>query len=531
MANQAKGGGSKNNLIALISILFITLLLFSGSIKNDILYGWDDGEYLEDLSIQNLEVEKFFTSYYLGMYQPLAVLSLSLNYKAAGLSAPAYHLTNIILHLLNVSLVFLLFIKFSKRLQIAAIIAFLFAIHPMHVEAVSWIATRSNSLYSLFFLASLFYYLIYLETKKYLDLTISFLFFIFSCFSKSMAITLPLVLLLLDYYNNRQFDKNLFFEKIPFLLVSIIFGIVTINAASDFGHIKNLEVDYHLIDRFVLFIYAIVFYILRAIAPNNLSAVYAYPEKFNGLLSWDYYASLAFFGLLVIIVLKSGKHKKQVIFGLLFFIITIFPVLPILWSRMLMLADRYTYIPYIGLFFILSHFYTIFRDSKNLKIRKYRLSLSIGLIIYALFLTVTTYQRIDIWSNAYKMISNVIENNRSDVDVSIGYFFRGNIRDIARDYDGAISDFSKAIELNPDYTMAYNNRGIIKGTKGNFKEAWNDFNKAIELEPTYADAIYNRGNAYFYLEEPDNACKDWEKASRLGSKQANLIYNKYCRPN
>ncbi|MCD4695936.1 MAG: tetratricopeptide repeat protein [Bacteroidales bacterium] len=529
MAKQQNETTSKIKLVSLASILFVTILIFSGSIKNDILYGWDDGEYIENTSIQNLDAGEFFTSYYLGMYQPLAVLSLSLNYKTAELNPAAYHMTNLAIHLINISLVFLLFFKFSKRVEIAMIVSFLFAIHPMHVEAVAWIATRSNGLYSMFFLAALYLYLIYLERDKINHLLLTFVLFGLSCLSKSMAITLPFILLLIDFYKGRKFDRKVILEKIPFFIVSIIIGIVTINAASDFGHIKNLDVSYNIIDRVVLFIYAIVFYIIKAIAPANLSAVYAYPEKTGGFFLWEYYFALILFGIIIFAILRSAKFKKDILFGASFFIITIFPVLPIIWSRMLMLADRYTYIPYLGLFFILSHFYISFTENKNVKVRKYKNSVYLALIAYSLFLIITTYQRNEIWRNAINMITDVIEKDRSDVDVSIGYFFRGNIHDLNRDYEGALRDFSKAIELNPDYTMAYNNRGIIKGSTGDFRGALDDFNEAVSLEPGYADAIYNRGNAYYYLEQPDKACADWNEATKLGSAQAKIIFEKYCR--
>ena len=117
------------------------------------------------------------------------------------------------------------------------------------------------------------------------------------------------------------------------------------------------------------------------------------------------------------------------------------------------------------------------------------------------------------------MITNVIENDRSDVDVSIGYFFRGNILDLSRDYQGAIKDFSEAIKFNPDYTMAYNNRGIIKGSLQDFEGALEDFNKAVELEPEYADAIYNRGNAKFYLDK-------LMKPVKTGRRQLSLVQSR-----
>lgn len=519
----------KTKYYALAAIVLFTAILFSRIVRNEILYGWDDGEYVQDESIRNMDVKAFFSTYYLGMYQPLAVFTLALNYQAGKDNPAPYHATNLLIHLINVLLVFYLIQQLTRRLEIASIMAFLFAIHPMHVEAVSWIATRSNGLYSAFYLSALLSYVVYLEKKKAGLLVLTFLLFVLSCFSKSMAVTLPVLLLLFDYFQNRRFDNRAILEKVPFFITSIIFGLVSIQAASQFGHIRNLVVEYNLADRVVMIIYAVVFYILRALIPMNLSAVYAYPDKTNGWLPMEYYLALIPLILLIIWVVRSRKYRREMVFGFGFFLITISVVLPLVWSRMLMLADRYTYIPYLGLFFLFAIGFLKLKVNTRLSVRRYK-PVVYGLIaVYTVFLSVTSWQRTQVWKDAPTMITDVIEKNRSDVDVSIGYFFRGNIRDLSEDMQGALNDFSRAIELNPSYTMAYNNRGIIRGSLQDFEGALDDFNKAVELEPGYADAIYNRGNAHYYLEMINEACSDWNQAERLGSKQAGVIRKRYCR--
>lgn len=524
-----KNTNKKTRLISLTVILLFTIIIFSNSINNEILFGWDDGEYITNDDIQKFNFREFFTTYYLGMYQPLAVLSLSVNYTLSQANPAPYHTTNLLLHLINIGLVFLLFSRFTKRIEVTIIVTLLFAIHPMHVEAVSWIATRSNGLYSVFYLASLIFYLKFLQNKTVINILLSLIFFVLSCFSKSMAVTLPVILILFDYFHKRKFDRKAIFEKIPFFVISIIFGYISINAATEYGHIKNLNVEYTIIDRVVLFICSIVFYLVKLFAPVNLSAVYAYPVKEAGLLPWQYYFGVVVFIFLVFNIAKSGKHKKDVYFGMLFFLIAILVVLPLVWSRMLMLADRYTYLPYLGIFYIIGQFYIRIMDGDHKLLRNYKIPVVIVFIAWLIFLSATSYQRNKVWKNAITMITDVIEKDRSDVDVSIGYFFRGNIRDLSRDYKGALVDFNEAIKLNPSYTMAYNNRGIIKGSMQDFEGALEDFNKAIELEPGYADAIYNRGNANYYLNRFEAACNDWQQATNLGSKQAELILNIYCK--
>jgi hypothetical protein len=519
----------KIKILSLVVILVLTLIVFSNSVNNSILFGWDDGEYISNKDIQEFRLNKFFSTYYLGMYQPLAVMSLSLNYHLSEINPAPYHATNLLLHLVNIVLVFLLFLKITKRFEVTFIVTILFAIHPMHVEAVSWIATRSNGLYSVFFLVSLIYYLRYLDDKVKLNLIYSFIFFLLSCFSKSMAITLPAILFLLDYFKNRKYSQRVILEKIPFIIMSVVFGLIAMDAASEYGHIRNLDVNYNFSDRLVLPVYSIIFYLVKALAPANLSAVYAYPAKENDWLPWEYYFSILVFVFLIINIIKSGKLKRDVIFGMLFFFLSISVVLPLVWSRMLMLADRYTYLPYLGIFYIVAQFYLKIADGKTKQLRNYKtvaLSLFIGWIV---FLSATSFHRNKVWKDAITLTTDVIEKDRSDLDVSIGYFFRGNILDIGNDLQHALSDYNKAIQLNPAYTLAYNNRGIIKGSIRDYEGAIADFNKAVELEPGYADAIYNRGNVHYYLGNAEDACRDWYKAKSLGSKQAELILSKYCK--
>lgn len=513
----------------LAGILLFTIVLFSNSLTNQVLVGWDDGEYISNEGVQQFRVTEFFSTYYLGMYQPLGVLSFSVNYLISGDKPAPYHLTNLLIHLLNIVLVFLFIQRLSGKYGISALVTLLFAIHPMHVEAVSWIATRSNGLYTAFFLASLIFYLKFLEKREKKFYLYCLGAFLLSLFSKSMAVTLPMVLLLLDYYRENTITRKKIIEKIPFFALSLVFGFIAIDASSTFGHISNLATSYSIIDRFFLLTYGVVFYIYKAFVPVNLSAVYAYPEKTEGgFLPAEYYISALILLGIILFVIFFRKNRKDNIFGSLFFILTISVALPLVWSRMLMLSDRYTYIPYIGIFLAMAYGLNRFMNSANAIMQKIRLPAAfIGIALLAWY-SATTFQRNKIWENALTLTTDIIEKNRSDLDVSIGYFFRGNIRDRMNDVDGALKDFSKAIELNPAYTLAYNNRGIILGLKGEMENALADFNKAIELEPDYRDAYYNRGNVKYYMNWKQEACLDWQKAAALGSEQAEKIRNKYC---
>jgi hypothetical protein len=425
-------------------------------------------------------------------------------------------------------LVYLFILHLSKRIEIAALVSLLFAIHPMHVEAVSWIATRSNGLYSTFFLAGMITYLKYLNDNRKIKYLVSCtLFFLLALFSKSMAIAFPLVLFLLDYYYSRKNIKRMILEKIPLIILSVIFGIITIDAANSFSHITSLEENYNFIDRVFMLSYAISFYIFKLIAPIKLSVIYTFPDKIDNWLPVIYYISIILVVIIILWVLKSKKYKKELFFGFLFFLVTIAPVLPLFWSRTFIVSERYTYIPYLGIFYLMT--LVISKRFSEFKTKKSKNYLTVVLIIYLAVLSFGKVKRNRVWSDTETLLTDVILKNNSKKDVGAAYFYRGNAKDQLQDIEGALIDYNKAISFDPQHLLAYNNRGIIHGMLQDNQSAMSDFNTCISLNPDYAEAYYNRGIVYYQLNEITAACNDWSRASSLGFRQAAIIRNQYCK--
>lgn len=511
----------------LLVILGITFILHSKGIQNEILYGWDDGEYIQEASVQNFKVKKFFSEYYLGMYQPLAVMSLSLNYQVAKDSASAYHSTNLLLHLLNLLVVFFLVRRLSGNLHISVFVTTLMAIHPMHTEAIAWIAARSTLLFSLFYLLGLWMYLRYIDGRKnwrFLALTV--LFFALALFSKSMAVTFPLVLFLVDFYRGRKMTVASVMEKAPLLILSVIFGLVSVSAAKDFGHISGLAEDYTLPDRFFLLCYSIILYIGKAVVPIKLQAIYSYPLRPEGFFPWVYYASPVFLAGIVLMIVYSKKIKKELVFGFLFFLLTISVVLPLYWSRVFIAGERYTYLTYIGLF------YAFGWGLKGLE-ERYRFIRS-GYVmtvfaVYVVFCMAITSDRINDWKNTHELLTSTVKNTYSRATGAEALFYRGNFKDMAQDFRGATSDYNLALKLNPNHVLALNNRGIIKGMTNDLEGALEDFNLAIELRPGYAEAYYNRGLVFLQQEMISSACENWLIAKQKGFDQAEKMLARHCR--
>ncbi len=548
--------------LCLSAIFILTVIVFSSSINNEFLTNWDDQDYvtnnndIKDLSYQN--VKKIFTSYYVANYQPVTMLSYGIEYKFFNLNPKTFHTTNLILHLLNIILVFQLIYLLTRKTGISAIAALFFAIHPMHVESVAWISERKDVLYSLFYLGALIAYIYYIKNKKNKYLIYSLLLFIFSLLSKSMAVTMPVVLILFDYYYKRKFERKIIIEKIPFFILAICFGIIAILSQKSGGGIYEIPL-FTSFDRIFIVSYAIIFYIVKMFLPFNLSELYYYPVKTNGLLPVEYYIASVIILLIIFLILrinKTNKMKKDLIFGLMFFLITISLVLQIIPVGRAIIAERYTYIPYIGLFFIIGQYYTLVNSKKNSnKAIKTKFYLYTVLIVYIIFFSYTTYNRNKVWKNGITLFSDVVKKYPSK---PFGYWACGIAKNNAQDFKGAITDYTKAIELTHcseafinkgeikndlhlykktiqnNHSMAvelvdcatiYYNRGVSKSILKNYKQSLEDYNKAIELNPDYAEAYNNCGIVKGILQDYQGSIKDFGKAIALNPNYTEAYNN------
>jgi protein O-mannosyl-transferase len=553
---------------SLAIILITTFVVYFKAIKFDFLITWDDNVYIKengaikDLNWSNIKL--FFTEFYSGNYQPITILMYAIEYKLAGYSASLYHLNNILLHLLNTYLVFVLIKKiYPAGIIVALVTAAFFAVHPMHVESVAWVAERKDVLYSFFFLLALIIYRNYLSTSKVILLLLSGIFFILSCLSKSAAVILPLVMLLLDYYSDRKYNWKMLVEKVPFFAVSLIFGIVALNSQNE--AIQDVVSKVTLLNRLSVVSYSFLNYIFKAFIPVNLSAVYPYPPQLGGTLPAVYYISPLITGLIIYLVWQSRKSGKDVIFGFLFFVITIILVLQFVAVGGATMADRYTYIPYIGLSFIAGRYLEYL--SKKVQIKKILTVSTFGFIIFASI----CYNRINIWRNDEILFTDVINkypyciiahfnrgiyclnynaqilfaNNNikkawnvtnviKDFDETLKLnekfagvnFYRACGKYILKDYAGAIKDFDKAVMLNPKDANVYFNRGNTKKEINDFAGAIRDYDKTIELNPTFINAYNNRSMLKCMLKDYDGTIRDYDKMIELNPGDTTTIKNR-----
>lgn len=518
----------------LLLILALTTALYINSLTGDFT-NWDDNGYItENELIKDFSwsgIKKMFTTPYMGNYHPLTGLSNMIEFHLWGLKPAPYHVFNLLLHLLNTILVFYFFRLLIKREHSSLLIALFFAIHPMHVESVSWLSERKDVLYAFFYLLSLLFFMKWgdgslwkssneKKTKSNKLYGLSFLFFSMSLLSKSMAVTLPLLLLLIIYHKNDYSFKSLFTNNkillrvLPFILLSVVFGIIAINTqqeAMDAVH------NYTFVDTPFIICYELIFYLFKLFLPINLSALHPYPIKTAGMLPVLYYLSIPIIILLSFSIHKFLKKyfmhsqtadasslKKEFLFGILFFLFTISVALQFVPFGYSVVSERYAYIPYLGL--ILSSLSFLQHIIKNKTI------IRIAAISFIVFFSISTFNRNKVWANSITLFSDIIENYPATPSA---YLNRGMEKYKLQQYTDALNDYNEAIKIVPDYFEAHYNRGLCKYMLKDFTGALSDYDKAIGFYPKLGLVYYLRGVVKNDLQMYDGAIKDYTKAIDL----------------
>lgn len=499
-------------------LLFIScLLVYFNSFQNELIYNWDDGAYVyENPYISSLNwnnIKAIFTSFYPGNYHPLTLLLNALIYHFVGNESFLYHFVQFIFHVLNTFLVYKFISLLQNKKWISIGVALLFAVHPMHVESVAWISEMKDVLYTFFFLLALITYHFYVykpdkKTKWYLW---TIFLFILSLLSKPSAVIFSVVLLAMDLYYERLWRWKTWIEKLPFFLLSLAFGIITILAQEE--AIQELGPVLKGYERALIVIYSYMLYLWKFFLPINLSAAYPYPIKDGGVLPTEYFIiPIAFIALCIIAYLL--RKNKKFIWGILFFTINLLMVIQIIPVGGMIASERYTYIPYIGLSF--SALTLMEKYIKNIKLNY----IILGIVV--LIFTFLAHQRTYYWRNGDVLFSDVLEKYPR---YAYGYNNRGFLYwdhyaiDVYKDnpqmkekyVEKALQDFTKAISLDYTYAEPFLNRGILYYNTGRPEQALADFNRFLELKPDNPDGLLNRANTLSTLGKFNEAIPDYNK--------------------
>jgi tetratricopeptide (TPR) repeat protein len=370
-------------------------------------------------------------------------------------------------------------------------------------------------LYTLFYLLALLSYQHYSQhLKKYHYLLFAFGFFFLSWHSKLSAASLPFMLLLFDYFNQRKMSVRLLLEKLPFFLF-MIFMTTKIFAyhASSGGNFNEVTGSFTLFDRFLMAGYSTAFYLLNFFAPFHLSSLHPYPVKVDGSLPTIYYLATA--GVLLFamgmlwVVIKFKAFRKEILFGMLFFVVGIAMFTHFVNIKgVVVVADRYSYLPYIGLALILGILLNRLLVSGRAAGRP-RNWLKIILGAYLMLFAVLAFSRTFVWKDSFTLFTDVISKNP---DVAYAYNNRGIAKKNVGDYVGALEDFNQAIRLDTMSSIFYNNRGTVLAIQKLYQSALADFDHALALKDNYHEAYFNRALVKKSMNDYDGLLADLDLA-------------------
>ncbi len=482
---------------------------------------WDDPAYvLNNPKIRSFGLEFFrwaFTTPAIANWHPLTFVSHAIDYRLWGLNPAGHHLTSVALHSANAFLValvvFSLFgFKEGRDRGVALGASFLaglfFAVHPLRVESVAWVSERKDVLCAFFFLLSAYFYIRYLKGFKWAHYLASLALFALALMSKPMAITLPLVLLIIDYYPAKRFQNKaaVMVEKIPFFFLSGASAIATIWAQKAGGAIIPLE-RYPLYIRAFSAVRAYIFYLYKSILPVGLAPYY--PRAVNiDPLSLGYLLPVAVFAAITVLVIIF-KRRKIFLSAWLYYLITLLPVIGIVQAGGQAAADRYTYLPGLSIALLAgAGGARLYQRAKSLRPAVIALFLSA-----AVFLSISTFNQIHVWKDEISFWSHEIK--LFPATVPIAYINRGMAYEDRGLFDKAIEDYTAGITLNTGFADSYVNRGSAYNGLGEYQKAIEDFNRALELKPDFMEAYYNRGLAELKTGDFKKAAEDLKEAIRI----------------
>ncbi len=532
--------------IAIVLVAIASLVAYSSAFDNQ-LTNWDDNFYVNDnpviRDLSGKTVSEIFFSknkevrYHMGNYHPLAMLSLNIDYQIGKIvtgkeeivSWP-YISTNVVFHVLNTLLVFLLIYLLWGRVDFALIAALLFGVHAIHVESVAWISERKDVLYTFFFLLSLIAYIRYIAEEKAKWLVLSLLAFAFSLLSKGQAVSLAPTIVLIDWFRNRKLlSLKVILEKVPFFILGLVFGLIAIEAQKHGQAIHRIG-EYPYFIRVLFACLGFSQYLFKLVIPHDLAPIYPYPilkEMKPTMSMWLHMVSTL--GILSFGVWAFRKKYRNLTFGLAFFLVNIVLLLQLIPVGSAVMADRYSYIPSIGIHAIMAIGFIALYEKFKLPIK-----VAYGLVaVYVVALGVYTFQQIDHWQDSMAVWNQTLRVSPKSI---VAWNNRGSLKEKnAKEGEevknpqlmqAAILDFNEALKIKPDYTTALYNRGVAFHDLKQFDKAMADFNEAIKFDPTMGDAYHNRGLVKDKLGKFQEAIKDFNRAVQFKPQEQKVYVNR-----
>lgn len=521
----------KTKLMPWIALLAILILLPYLQMKAHEFINWDDPYYIYNNPIVSaglswLGIGWAFTTGVTANWHPLTWISHMLDASLLGPTPIASHMVNIFWYIGCVILTFFFFLRLGASSPAAFFMAAFFGLHPLHVESVAWASERKDLLCAFFFLAATLSYLAYTRKKKMSLYILTTAMFVLSVLSKPMAVTWPCVALLLDYWPLNRFHnelKKILYEKVPWIALTIFSSIITIIVQNKSEAVKSL-VDFPFKDRAINAFTSYMVYIRQSFWPSELTVFYPYPYNTDTI---NVIAACLILGLITFVTIRQKEKFPYLLWGWLFYLGVLFPVIGIIQVGGQAHADRYTLLPQLGIILGIG----LFLDKIMTDVKVRRTAAIIMMVIIAILMGLT-FRQVSYWKNNKTLFDQNLsvagENELAHFNLGAAYLEKNEL-------ELAVIHLSAAAEMNPDDVTTFNNLGIAYARQKKDSLAESCFRNAILLNPRIAQPHFHlsiikmkRGllnEAIEHINEAVRLAPDWDQARKLRDEIIKLSTN------
>lgn len=532
---------------ALLLVAVVTFACFLPALSNEFV-NWDDHIYLgNNPNYQGLDWERIqwmFTTFHGGPYQPLSWMTYGFDYLIWDMDATGYHLTSMVFHAASAAVLFLVAMQVfgwalpgcgRNGLICGAILsALLFGIHPLRAESVAWATERRDVVSGLFFLLAILFYLRWCKQRnrgggvRFGWPVASFIACVLSLLSKGMGVSLPVVLLMLDWYPLRRWGRpagvggsgwprgegrRAALEKIPFFLVSLAFGVAAIVGVAKAGAISTVE-NLNAFERVVVSCYSMVFYLFKSLLPFGLSPLYEFPVNMDAL-HWRFLGCVPLFAGACMAIFRRRKRAPGIAAAWACYAVILFPVSGLLHAGPQLVADRYSYLATISLAILAGGIFALAWCRPGLQ--KQRAPLGVLAVSILVLLGGRTWMQTGIWRNSLTLWHHVANVNpeswNAHNNLGVCYALQG-------DLDLSLKHYQRSLAINPEYSLGYFNVGRLFERRGDLGSAVTSYEAALKFDPTLAKANTNLGNLLLVQNRPEEAV---ELYSRVLERQPDDI--------
>ncbi len=530
----------RQQFIICLFLIIVTLLLYHPVGQFEFINYDDPGYVYQNRWVRSglnwAGVEWAFISFELSNWHPFTWMSHMLDVTLYGLNPGAHHWTNVQLHILNTILLFLVMLRMTDRIWKCGLLAALFAIHPLHIESVAWVSERKDVLSAFFFMLTLWCYTGYVKRPSLIRYLLVLVIFFCGLMAKPMLVTLPFILLLLDYWPLNRFSNSdrseslninpcrtsssryhvgfLLLEKVPLMTlagISCIFTLFAQHQGNAVSSLNTLPVMSRISNAFVSY----VTYIYKLLLPLNLSILYPYPDQ---LPVWKITCSALILIVVFLLIFFYRTRKPYLPTGLLWFFGMLIPVIGLVQVGSQSMADRYTYLPSIGFFvatiWSLSELFNRLQNPKLLSVVSSVMALGcLGLI--------TAFQ-LPHWKNSIELFEHALSNTEKNF---VAHHNLGEALAAQNRLPEAYHHFMRALQINSELPLTHFNIGLYHQKYGNLALAIYHYQETIRLQSDHFKAYTNLGIIYLRKNQPDKSLKLLSEAVSIHPELKELYLN------